>query len=152
MINDFYKAVARLRVVTVNSVLERSKRSPEQVRASFDKELTRIANSIQKGYTLGPRRMTAMQELYRPYKYVDLTMNIFNHPELDFTHPSIRWRDVYKPSYPPEIAIIIKRGSEKLKVTDEDIGKLLSWCTAWKTRKPETLEECNDDEFYKRWW
>lgn len=152
MEHDFYAELARFRIYTMQSVSERSKRSPNQIYASFDKELTRIANSIQKGYTLGAQRMTKMNELYRPYRYVDLSMTVLNHPQLDFEHPSIKWIDVYKPTHPPEIKVVITRGSESIIVTDENISKLVVWCKQWKIRKPETMDECEDINFYLRWW
>jgi hypothetical protein len=152
MESDFYKELARFRIITVNSVKSRSKRSLELIYRSFDEELTRIANSIQNGYTLGAQRITAMGELYRPYKYLDITITAINHPELSVVQQDPHWKCIYKATHPPEIYVEISRGSHSVKVTDENINKLLAWCKSWRIRKPETLEECNDESFYQRWW
>lgn len=148
MENNFYKELAIFRVNTVKDVGIRSKRSPKLIRESFDKELTRIANSIQKGYTLGSNRIS---ELYRPYKYFNITVSVINHPEVDREDKAV-WAKVYRSTNPPEIKIIITRGEFSITITDENINKLLSWCNGWKIRKPETLEECEDINFYQRWW
>lgn len=150
--SDFYKKLARFRVHTVNAVRRRSKRSSKLISQSFDEELTRIANSIQNGYTLGPQRMSAMGELYRPYKYLDVSVTSINHPELSVNQPDRRWKNIYKPTHPPAIHVVITRGSYSITVTDENIGKLIAWCKGWRVTKPETLAECEDESFYQRWW
>lgn len=152
MESDFYKELAKLRVYTVNSVLERSKRSSKQVSEDFDKELTRIANSIQNGYTLGAQRMSAMGELYRPYKYLNVTMTSINHPELSVVQPDRKWKNIYKPTHPPAICVVITRGSVSVTVTDETISKLIAWSKSWRKQKPTTFEECEQDHFYQQWW
>jgi len=152
MESDFYKELARLRIYTINSVLERSKRSSKQISADLDKELTRIANSIQNGYTLGAQRMSAMGELYRPYKYLNVSMTSINHPELSVVKQERQWKNIYKDTHPPAIHVVITRGSCSVTVTDENINKLIAWCKSWRIRKPDTLEECEDESFYRRWW
>lgn len=152
MESDFYKELARFRLGTINSVRRRSKRTYNLICRSFDEELTRIANSIQNGYTLGPQRMSAMGELYRPYKYLNVSMTSINHPELSVTGQDRQWKDIYKATHPPSIQVVISRGSYSVTVTDENINKLLAWCKSWRIRKPDTFEECEDESFYQRWW
>lgn len=152
MESDFYKKLAKLRVYTISSILERSKRSRNQISDSFDKELTRIANSIKNGYTLGSQRINAMGETYRPYKYLNLTETIIDHPELSVEQPDRRWKDIYKATHPPAIQVTITRGSCSVTVTEENINKLLVWCNDWRKHKPETLDECEDEDFYQAWW
>lgn len=152
MESDFYKELARLRVYTVNSVLERSKRSRKQVSDSFDSELTRIANSIQKGYTLGGNRLNAMKELYRPYKYVEVTITEIAQPQLDYDHPNIKYQQIFKPTHPSDVKVEIVRGGTRVLITEDNIGKLIAWTKSWRKQKPETLEQCEDEEFYRAWW
>lgn len=152
MESDFYKELAKLRIYTISSVLKRSKRSRDQVSASFNEDLTRIANSIQNGYTLGPRRITAMGDLCRPYKYLNVAITEIEHPELSVVKQERQWKDIYKDTHPPAIHVVITRGSYSVKVTDENINKLLAWCKSWRKQKPETFEECEDESFYQRWW
>lgn len=148
---NFYKELAIFRVNTVKDIGKRSKRSPKLIYDSFDKELTRIANSIQKGYTLGSNRITEIKEFYRPYKYFNIMVSVLNHPEVDRGNKDA-WAKVYRSTNPPEIKIIITRGEFNITITDEEINKLMAWCNGWKIRKPATLEECENVNFYQRWW
>lgn len=152
MESDFYKELARLRIYTAKAVRVRSKRSMRMILQSFDEELTRIANSIKNGYTLGAQRVNAMGETYRPYKYLNLTETVIEHPELSVVQQDRRWKDIYKDTHPPAIQVTITRGQSSVVVTEENINKLLAWCTGWRKRKPETLEECEDESFYQHWW
>lgn len=152
MESDFYKELAKLRVYTINSVLERSKRSRKQVSDSFDRELTRIANSIQKGYTLGGNRLNAMEELYRPYKYVEVTLTMISQPQLDYDHPNMKFQQVFRPTHPTDVKVEIVRGNTRVLITEDNIGKLIAWTKSWRKQKPETLEQCEDEGFYQAWW
>jgi hypothetical protein len=148
MHNDFYKELAKLRLITAHSIMERSKRPLSAILKSVDSELTRIANSINKGYTLGPTRIKEVGELYRPYKYFNLTTSLIQYHD-EFSHSGKMFSF---PMRSPEIEVKITRGSVNVVVTDENLSQLMAFCTKWKVEKPTTLEDCNQDHFYMRWW
>lgn len=145
MENDFYKEFARFRVLTMLSI--KSKRSSDLIFRDIDKEMARIANSISKSYTLGQIRTTGGNELYRPYRYFDVVhtdikrdiANKFNMRQAELGHRAA-------------LNVTIRRNDFKLEINDENWTKFWIWATKWNVSRPKTLEECEWDEFYTRWW
>lgn len=148
MQNDFYKDVAKLRLITADGIMQRSKRAREAILKSVDAELTRIANSVKKGYTLGPNRMEEVGEFYRPYKYFNIKLTVIQ----DLTEFESHGVKIQHALYAPEMTVKITRGDFTLTITEENINQLHVWCNHWKAVKPNTIEECDDDKFYMRWW
>lgn len=130
MVFDSYIQFAKFRVHTVHDI--KSKRSKEAVFKDIDKEMTRICNSIQKGYTLGSIRHDVLSGLYRPYRYFDITWTEINNDR--------------------DLNVVITRGSSSITVTEDNWGQFCMWCTKWKVKRPSTLDECDDINFYTRWW
>jgi len=130
--NNLYKDYAKFRVRTCESIMERSKRSSDKIYKDIDKEMLRIANSIQRGYTLGSIRHDVEKGEYRPYRYFDIT----------FT-------DIHNPL---NLSVTIERNGYAITITEDSLSEFVVWCTKWKVKKPETIDQCLDDSFYSRWW
>jgi len=145
MENDYYKEFSRFRVNTLHSI--KSKRDPKHIFRDIDKELVRIANSINKGYTLGAIRYKDYNELYRPYRYFEIT---WTRIEMELANTlGVRQIDFYNSA---SLDVVIARGDLRLRITEENWTKFFVWATQWKAAKPKTLEECEVEDFYKRWW
>ncbi|QYN80091.1 hypothetical protein PQD71_gp235 [Kosakonia phage Kc263] len=142
---DIYKQFARFRVLTMMSI--KSKRSAEAIFKDIDKEMVRLANTINKSYTLGPVRITAPGELYRPYRYFNIT-----HTDIEDKIPmqfGLRQVDIARYA---AMTVVIARNDFKIEINDENWSKFFIWATKWKVARPKTLEECEDNNFYTRWW
>lgn len=127
---ELYILFSKFRVNTFNSI--KSKRRPELVLRDIDKTLTRIANSIEKGYTLSNRFDVWNNEEYRPYPYFKITWSEINDPR--------------------DMTVTITRGALSITITQEIWSKFHTWATKWKVEKPVTLEACEDINYYTRWW
>ena len=127
---DLYIEFSKFRVNTFNSI--KSKRKAELVFKDIDKTLTRIANSIHKGYTLANRFSPFDHQEYRPYPYFEIT-----------------WSEIDNPR---NMTVTITRGVFSITITQDSWSKFHVWATKWKAIKPVTLEECDDINFYTRWW
>lgn len=127
---DEYIKFAKFRLNTLRDI--KSKRHNKLVLRDIDKEMTRIANSINRGYTLGSIREDVLTGLYRPYRYFDITWSEINNDR--------------------DLNVVITRGSHSITVTDENWSQFRTWCCLWKVTRPETFEECENPEFYSRWW
>lgn len=130
MSTSVYKDFARFRILSLLNI--KSKRTPDKVLADIDKELKRICNSVIKGYTLSSHPDYPVGETYRPYKYFDIT-----------------WSDI---SNEFDLNVVITRGSSSITITEENWTQFMVWCTKWKKAKPETIEQCEDVQFYLNWW
>lgn len=126
---DLYIKFAEFRVNTFNSI--KSKRSAELVYRDIDKVFVRIANSINKGYTLSNRHDVFYGE-YRPYPYFEITWSRINTDR--------------------DLVVTITRNDFSLTITEDSWNKFIVWCTKWKPAKPATLEACKDTNYYTRWW
>lgn len=141
METDIYKTFARFRVLTMMSI--KTKRHPSLVFKDIDKEMVRICNSINKSRTLGPIKTIAPGEIYRPYRYFDITHTDINNSlgmkQVDLGHRA-------------SLNVVIARNDFKIEINDENWTKFWIWATQWNVTRPSTLEECEDISFYTRWW
>lgn len=145
MESNFYKQFARFRVLTMMSI--KSKRSADAIFKDIDKEMVRLANTINKSYTLGPIRVTAPGELYRPYRYFNVT-----HTDIETKIPMQFGICQIDLAHHAAMNVIIARNDFKIVINDENWTKFFVWATQWKAAKPKTLEECEVEDFYRRWW
>lgn len=130
MVFDDYINFAKFRVHTVNDI--KTKRSRDKVFKDIDKEMTRICNSIKKGYTLGSIRDDVLGGLYRPYRYFDITWSNINNDR--------------------DLNVVITRGTSSITVTEDNWNQFCMWCNHWNVKRPSTPNECLDISFYSRWW
>lgn len=126
---DLYILFSEFRVMTFNSI--KSKRSDALVFRDIDKVFTRIANSIEKGYTLSNKYDPFYGE-YRPYPYFKIIWSRIDNDR--------------------SMMVTISRQDFSLTITEESWSKFIVWCTKWKVAKPTTMEACKDINHYTRWW
>lgn len=129
-----YKRFSLFRVNTLNSIT--TKRKKEDVLKDIDYTLGRIANSIQKGYTLSNQHVG--DDDYRPYPYFNIAWSSINNDRDLVVRISRRV---------PKVCSIYT-----LEINEDNWYQFLMWATKWKVKKPETLSECEDNDFYQRWW
>lgn len=129
-----YKRFSLFRVNTLNSIT--TKRKKEDVLKDIDYTLGRIANSIQKGYTLSNQHVGV--DDYRPYPYFNIAWSSINNDRDLVVRISRRV---------PKVCSIYT-----LEINEDNWYQFLMWATKWKVKKPETLSECEDNDFYQRWW
>lgn len=142
---DIYKSFARFRVLTMMSI--KSKRSADAIFKDIDKEMVRLCNSINKSYTLGAICSKGPGEVYRPYRYFDVT-----HTDI---HTGITEKFGIRQAELGDRAamnVTITRNNFKIQITEENWTKFYIWATKWNVERPKTLEECENIEFYTRWW
>ncbi|AEV89736.1 hypothetical protein OBP_299 [Pseudomonas phage OBP] len=130
MVFEDYIKFAKFRIHTLNDI--KSKRTPKAILHDIDKEMTRICNSIKKGYTLGSIRQDVMNGLYRPYRYFDITWTAINNDR--------------------DLSVVITRGTSSITITEENWSKFCMWCNHWNVERPATMEACDDVNYYNRWW
>lgn len=124
-----YQLFSEFRVLTFNSI--KSKRRDELVFRDIDAVFTRIANSIQKGYTLQNKYDPFYGE-YRPYPYFKITWSRIDNDR--------------------SLQVTITRKDFSLTITEDSWSKFIVWCTKWRVSKPSTMEACKDTNYYIRWW
>lgn len=126
---DTYRDLARFRINTFDSI--KTKRAKKLVFRDIDRSLARIANSIQRGYTL-KNQADSWGDLYRPYPYFEVTRSEI-HSQVD-------------------VYVRIRRGEFFIDINEDSLPTLLMWCNKWRVRKPETMEEYENFEFNLQWW
>lgn len=134
MENSFYTELAKFRVLTCIGM--KTTRSSDAVYRTIDNTLTRICNSIKKGYALKDRAK-AFGEIQRRYPYFEVTI-----------------ADIYSQR---DMEVVIRRRTENssisITVTEDNLGKFEAWCNVWSpAKKPKTLEELAEFNPNQRYW
>lgn len=131
---NIYGELAKFRVNTWFNI--ETHRDQDKVYASIDKTLTRICNSIRKGYALKDR-VRAGQEILRRYPYFEVTIaDIYSQRELEVV-----------------ITRRLRHSSMSITINEDNIGQFEAWCKDWRLDlKPKNFLELAKFNPNQRYW